>query len=108
MSNKWGIPKEVEILVKQRDTECIYCGVKFDINNSSRKDKPTWEHIINDIRINNVENIALCCLSCNASKGAKLLVNWLESDYCKRKNIQKNSVANVVKLAISKMKVKKL
>ena len=36
-------------------------------------------------------------MSCNASKGAKLLEDWLESDYCKRNNINKDSVAQVVK-----------
>lgn len=100
MSNQWGIPEEVEQFVKQRDTACVYCGVKFSSDNSSRKDKPSWEHIINDIRINGIDNITLCCMSCNASKGAKLLEDWLESGYCKRKEITEYSVAPVVKKAI--------
>ena len=82
MSNKWGIPKEVEEFVKNRDKECVYCGVDFTIKHESRKTKPSWEHIVNDIRINNKNNIALCCTSCNASKGAKLLEDWLKSNYC--------------------------
>lgn len=73
MSNKWGIPKEVEKLVLERDTHCVYCGVDFSTEHISRKTKPSWEHIINDIRIIGSDNIALCCMSCNASKGAKLL-----------------------------------
>jgi hypothetical protein len=39
-------------------------------------------------------------MSCNASKGAKLLLDWLQSDYCKRNKITKDSVAQVVKDAI--------
>lgn len=100
MANRWGIPKQVEDLVKQRDTNCVYCGQEFLEEPKSRKQKPSWEHIVNDIRINGINNISLCCMSCNASKGAKLLEEWLKSDYCKRNNINKDSVAQVVKEAI--------
>lgn len=100
MANKWGIPDNVENFVKQRDAKCVYCGVAFSEGNCSRKHKPSWEHIINDIRINGTDNIALCCMSCNASKGAKLIEEWLQSDYCKKKNITKGNVANVVKEAL--------
>lgn len=101
MANHWGIPKEVEEFVKQRDTNCVYCGQEFLDNPESRKQKPSWEHIVNDIRINGVDNISLCCMSCNASKGAKLLEDWLQSDYCKRNIITVDSVAKVVKEAIN-------
>lgn len=100
MANRWGIPKHVEELVKKRDTKCVYCGVVFSNENSSRKDKSSWEHIVNDIRINGTDNIALCCMSCNASKGSKLLDDWLESDYFKKKEITVDSVADVVKMAL--------
>lgn len=82
MANRWGIPKCVEELVLERDKVCVYCGVKFSSENNSRKNKESWEHIINDIRINGSDNIAVCCMSCNASKGSRLLQDWLESDYC--------------------------
>jgi hypothetical protein len=100
MANRWGIQKHVEEFVKNRDTKCIYCGVEFSIENTSRKDKPSWEHIVNDIRINGTDNIALCCMSCNASKGSKLLEDWLKSDYCKKKEITVDSVDEVVKEAL--------
>jgi len=100
MANKWGIPIDVEIFVRERDKNCVYCGVEFLESNDSRKSKPSWEHIVNDIRINGNDNIALCCISCNASKGAKLIENWLRSEYCKRKKITIDNVATVVKEAI--------
>lgn len=100
MANKWGIPKEVEKTVLQRDLFCVYCGVDFSINHESRKTKPSWEHIVNDIRTSTIDNIALCCTSCNASKGAKQLEEWLEAKYCKTKRISKETVANVVKDAL--------
>lgn len=96
MSNRWGIPKEVEQLVLKRDLNCVYCGILFLEDDPNRRTRKTWEHIINDIRINGPENIAICCGSCNASKGNKLLSQWLESKYCLSKNITSNSVALVV------------
>ncbi len=95
MSNRWNIPPEVEKAVLERDKACVYCGVKF--SDKSRKTKASWEHIVNDIRLNGADNIALCCVSCNASKGAKELKDWLKSDYCKKKEIRSESVAQVVK-----------
>ena len=97
MANRWGISKEVEEFVKQRDLECIYCGISFIDTIFNNKTRPTWEHIINDIRLNQTENIALCCGSCNASKGQKLLIEWLNGKYCVTKNITKSNVAKVVK-----------
>ncbi|MEP3836635.1 MAG: HNH endonuclease [Algibacter sp.] len=91
-----------KILVLSRDKSCVYCGITFIKNDNSRKTKQSWEHIVNDIRINRADNIALCCMSCNASKGAKLLETWLESKYCKDKGITKDTVALVVKEAIKK------
>lgn len=99
MANRWGIPKDVEQIVKKRDTKCVYCRVDFLTGNNSRKNNPSWEHIINDININSSDNIALCCISCNASKGSKLLEDWLKSDYCKKKDITIDSVADIVKKA---------
>lgn len=100
MANNWGIPIEVEKIVLSRDKYCVYCGINFTKDDKSRKTKQSWEHIVNDIRINGTDNIALCCMSCNASKGAKLLEIWLESKYCKDKGITKDNVALVVKKAL--------
>lgn len=100
MANRWGISKDVEDFVMKRDTSCVYCGQEFLNNPASRKQNPSWEHIVNDIRINGIDNISLCCVSCNASKGAKLLKDWLQSDYCKRNKITEDSVDQVVKDAI--------
>jgi hypothetical protein len=96
MPNRWGIPKEIEIVVLNRDLNCIYCGIPFKDSDNNRKTRRTWEHIINDIRINGSDNIALCCGSCNASKGNKNFGAWLKSTYCIAKGITKDSVASVV------------
>ncbi|WP_339924629.1 hypothetical protein [uncultured Cyclobacterium sp.] len=99
MANKWGIPDDVENFVKERDKNCVYCGVEF-LGSNSIKSKPSWEHIVNDISINGSDNIALCCISCNASKGSKLIEDWLQSEYCRKKKITIDTVATVVKNAI--------
>jgi hypothetical protein len=60
----------------------------------------TWEHIINDARIITRENIALCCTSCNASKGTKRLGEWLKSTYCKGRGITADTIARVAVAAL--------
>jgi 5-methylcytosine-specific restriction endonuclease McrA len=104
MANRWGIPNETEDIVKRRDLRCVYCGIAFTNSDESRKSKPTWEHIINDIRINGPDNIALCCFSCNASKGSKKLNDWLKSKYCFKNSITVETVAPIVKTHLDKSK----
>lgn len=98
--NNWNIPDRLEKEVRDRDVCCIYCGVNFDHN--VKKNSATWEHIINDEKIITRENIALCCCSCNASKGAKKLSDWLLSDYCVSKNITPENVSPIVQQMINK------
>ena len=98
--NRWNIPSWLEREVIARDKECVYCGVAFSHSGDDRKIKASWEHIVNDERIITRANIARCCMSCNASKGAKLLHDWLMSNYCKSRNINAETVASVVKEAI--------
>src|SRR5690606_35138032 len=93
MANRWRIPKDVEEVVLRRDQLCVYCGREFGIE---RAKKRSWEHIVNDINIATVENIALCCVGCNASKGSKLLKAWLDSPQAKRRGITENTLSAVV------------
>jgi hypothetical protein len=95
--NRWNIPPQLEAEVLARDTCCVYCGVDFQLPALACGARPSWEHIINDARILTDRNIVRCCISCNASKGAKDIRVWLESSYCERKGITRNSVAQVVK-----------
>jgi len=101
--NKWGIPNWLEQEVSERDKFCVYCGVQMIEKmplHGSRKAVATWEHIINDARIITRENIARCCVGCNSSKGTKKLSEWINSDYCKKHGITKNSVAEIIKKAL--------
>jgi len=35
--------------------------------------------------------------ACNTSRGAKNILDWFESDYCKKKNINGRTVSSVVR-----------
>jgi len=98
--NRWNIPAWLEAQVIERDRRCIYCGVEFFRPPVGRGEKPTWEHIVNDARIVTPENIARCCSSCNASKGAKILAVWLESSYCAKRGITRQSIAPIARAAL--------
>ena len=100
IKNSWNIPQPLSLEIIERDKSCVYCRVDFTPAAISKKTSATWEHIVNDARIVTRENIARCCCSCNASKGAKDLSDWLDSNYCKAKNITCDSVASVVKQAL--------
>jgi len=100
--NNWNIAEDLEKEILERDKVCIYCGVNFGSSKNSRKTQASWEHIINDARIITRENIARCCVGCNASKGTKKLSDWINSRYCKEKDINKDSVAQIVRDALNK------
>lgn len=101
MANNWNIPAWLEAEVRARDKDCVYCGTPFTLSKISKKSAASWEHIINDEKMITRENIALCCCGCNASKGQKQLSVWLQSKYCKEREITKKSVAPIIKQAIS-------
>jgi hypothetical protein len=74
--------------------------IKKATRGGSRRTVATWEHIINDASIVTPENIARCCVACNSSKGTKNLSDWMQSNYCKKRGINKDTVAEVAKNAL--------
>jgi hypothetical protein len=99
----WGIPHLLQEEVRERDKACVYCGVPMIDKmppSGRRRSVATWEHIINDETIINRENIARCCVACNSSKGTKKLSHWMQSSYCRKRGINKDTVAEVVKNAL--------
>lgn len=100
--NNWNIPEWIEKEIIERDKVCVYCGVLFTTPEQCKKTSPSWEHIVNDARMVTLENISRCCVSCNASKGSKILDDWLGSAYCKKKGITTETVSDVVKNAFKK------
>ncbi len=100
MPNRWNIPTWLEREVLERDRSCIYCGTLFDAA-TARRDRPSWEHIVNDASVVTRENIALCCIGCNASKGTRQLAAWLQSRYCLTRGISSRSVAPIAQAALA-------
>ena len=101
--NNWGIPNWLEKELQERDKTCVYCGIQMIERmppRGPRRNVATWEHIINDASIVSRENIARCCVGCNSSKGTKKLSDWIQSSYCKKRGINKDTVAEVVKEAL--------
>lgn len=99
MTNNYNIPDWLEEKVRSRDTSCVYCHVKlkeYPRTKGTPSDKATFEHVDNDGPPSE-GNIVMCCASCNASKGVKKLSSWFDSQYCKKKNIGKETVANVIR-----------
>ena len=85
---RWKIPRDLALAVIARDIRCIYCDREFGGPQGPRAACPSWEHIVNDELIVNLENIALCCVGCNASKGTKPLGVWLSAKYCTDREIK--------------------
>ncbi len=98
--NRWNIPSWLEHEVLERDSSCVYCRTAF-ADQAPRRSRRSWEHIINDASIVTRENIALCCIGCNASKGTKALAVWLESRYCASRGITADSIAGVAQAALA-------
>ncbi len=101
MANSWNIPSWLEKEVRARDKKSVYCGIAFTTAKISKKTCAIWEHILNDAKIITLENITLCCCSCNASKGQKQLSAWLLSKYCVDRQITRESVAPIIKQALA-------
>jgi hypothetical protein len=99
--NRWNIPTWLEREVLARDAACVYCRLDFSLPGATRGARPCWEHIVNDASLVTRQNIARCCMSCNASKGNRELRQWLASSYCTRKGIAESTVAPVVRDALS-------
>ena len=98
--NRWKIPLVVEREVIARDLVCAYCSTPFSGKNGPYRSRASWEHVINDLALVSADNIVLCCVGCNASKGARPLERWLESKYCKDRGITAESVSPVVRAVL--------
>jgi hypothetical protein len=100
MVNQYGLPEQELEKIRARDKTCVYCHkvmVKTSVKNQ-RRDWATIEHLNHLPPWNNPKTVAICCGSCNSSRGQKTLEGWFESKYCMERNINVNTVANPVKI----------
>ena len=92
---RWKIPRDLASVVIARDRHCVYCGRTFEVAPSPRTAWASWEHIVNNIALVSEANIALCCIGCNSSKGTKSLGKWLDSRYCKERQVTMHTLAPI-------------
>jgi len=97
--NKYGLPEENLDRIRKRDTICVYCQKKMikPISGYRRKDWATIEHLNHLPPWNNPNTVAICCGSCNSSRGKKRLLDWFSASYCIEKNINFSTVASCVR-----------
>jgi hypothetical protein len=101
MSNQYGLPEKELEKIRIRDKTCVYCHKKMlDTSSSNRRDWATIEHLNYLPPWNNPATVAICCGSCNSSRGQKKLMDWFKSQYCLDRNINKKTVAEPVKIFI--------
>lgn len=98
MTNKYGLPVQELVSARQRDKVCVYCAkeMRDTISNTSRNDWATIEHLHRLEPWNDSTWIAYCCYSCNCSRGDKKLREWFKKQYCLERNINEESVAQIV------------
>ena len=110
MITKYGIPQQQLDVIIERDTDCVYCHkvMILPYDPANRAASATIEHLNHRADWNSVEDfvsqgqpvypiIALCCGACNSSRGSKPLLEWFQTDYCKRWNISQTTAAPVVR-----------
>jgi hypothetical protein len=57
----------------------------------------TIEHFNNDGPLKKKYNVAICCRSCNSSKGTMSISAWFQMPYCREKKINEETVSKPVK-----------
>ena len=97
--NQYGLPKKKLDEIRKRDTKCVYCHKKmFDPSDGDFcGDWATIEHLNHLPPWDNPTTVAICCGSCNSSRGKKKLPDWFESEYCEERNINVQTVAEPAK-----------
>ena len=102
MKNNFGIPADVLHRMAARDISCVYCAKEFSAD--SRRDMQTIEHLNEKPPFNwheglKEEGLAICCGSCNSSRGKQSLLDWFRTPYCTDRPIPigADSVAEAVK-----------
>lgn len=96
--NKYGIPSENLKNIRERDKCCVYCHKIMTEPSCGgwRGDWATIEHLNYLPPWNNPNTVAICCGSCNSSRGIKKLSDWFKSSYCLERNINEKTVAKPV------------
>jgi len=99
MTNQYGLNEGELDKVRERDKTCVYChkDMLFPYDRNKPTNSATIEHLNHLPPWNNIKTVAMCCGSCNSSRGALTLPEWFEKEYCKTRDINSRTVAGPVK-----------
>lgn len=99
MKNKYGLPEDKLDEIRVRDKTCVYCHKKmiYPFDRKKSNDSATIEHLNDLPPWDNPDTVAFCCGNCNSSRNDKKLLNWFNTLYCTKKNINVETVAGPVK-----------
>lgn len=110
----FGIPDEALAELAARDVACVYCRktMIYPYSVNDRKNSATIEHLNFEAPFHlsdglKMEDIVMCCGSCNSSRGAKPLPEWFESRYCMERTISEDTVAEPVKNYLDRQRNRK-
>jgi hypothetical protein len=98
-ANRYGLSAADLNRIRQRDQLCVYCH-KVMIPSGSDGSRTNWatiEHLNHEPPWDNSKTVAICCGSCNSSRGNRLLRDWFKGEYCRTRGIDRMSVAQPVR-----------
>jgi hypothetical protein len=97
--NRYGLPEKELDRIRRRDLACVYCHKTMIPAGSDgpRADWATIEHLNHLPPWDDPETVAICCWSCNSSRGNKPLRAWFTSSYCRARGIDETTVAEAVR-----------
>lgn len=110
MANSYGIPAYIEAEIRKRNKRCVYCHkpMIYPWLSSNRKDSATIDHLDHKPPFRyrpgqTKEDFAICCGSCNSSRGKKKLSVWLDEEFNKKDGkIRAKTIAPVIKKYLDK------
>lgn len=113
MANSFGIPNEIEIALRVRDQNCVYChkAMTAPTAGGRREDWATIEHLNFDGAVYwdeglRAEDLAIACGACNSSRRSKALADWFQGAYCSQRNINEATVAEPVQRYLERLRAR--
>ena len=112
--NSFGIPEHVLSELRSRDKDCVYCRktLIYPYVAKGSTNCATIEHLNCDgpfLWSNGLQadDLAMCCGSCNSSRGIRTLTDWFRTPDCIEKNINANTVAAPVRSFLERRAMQK-
>lgn len=98
-TNRYGLRGKDLADIRDRDQTCVYCHKAMAPSGSDgpRSDWATIEQLNHLPPWDNPRTVAICCWSCNSSRGNRILSEWFASEYNCSRGINESAVAKPVR-----------